>query len=110
MAGQVPLLDYVTPIFIGLKSTHTVRFFTQTNYRKETSDFYRTESERTRTDFHSAKIVFCALGIRSFIEIDNVLFVYIFIYENLECDYHKLVIHKPFITFVHDLKSPFNND
>ena len=31
MAGEVPLLDYATPIFIGLKSAHTDRFF----YRRQ---------------------------------------------------------------------------
>ena len=39
MAGEVLLLNYVTPIFTGLKSAHTDRFLTQTNCRKEGTDF-----------------------------------------------------------------------
>ena len=38
--GEVPLLDDVTPIFLGLKSAHTDRFFVVSNSEKRSERFY----------------------------------------------------------------------
>ena len=40
IAGEDPLLDDVTPIFIGLKSAHTDRFFVVRSSEKRSEQFY----------------------------------------------------------------------
>ena len=40
IAGEVPLLDDVTPIYIELKSAHTDRFFVGSSSEKSSERFY----------------------------------------------------------------------
>ena len=59
MPGDVPLLDYVPPIFVGLVSAHTDRFFLpQTNCRKERSDFFSGQKSSHMKQFSSRFFVY----------------------------------------------------
>ena len=54
MTGEVPLLDYVTPIFYPTEvSAHGPTFCRKQLREKIGPIFYRTKNQRTRTDLHS---------------------------------------------------------
>ena len=70
IAGKVPLLDDVTPIFYRTEVSAHGPIFCQKQLREIIGAIlYRSKSQRTRPDFHSdflstTKIGPCALGIR----------------------------------------------
>ena len=70
MTGEVSLLDYITPIFIGLKSVRTNQFF-NANCWKERSDFSSDQNSANNYRFslkffvYDKNICLCVLGIRS---------------------------------------------
>ena len=54
MANEVPLLDYITPIYCWTEvSTHGLKFSCRQIVGRKGLIFYRTKSKRTRTDSHS---------------------------------------------------------
>ena len=54
MAGDTPFLDYVTPIFYRTEvSAHGPIFYCRQIVGRKGAIFYRTKSQRTRTDFPS---------------------------------------------------------
>ena len=68
--GEVLLLDDVTPIFLGLKSAHTERFFVVSNSEKRSERFYIGAKVSAHEPIFTPifclrqKIGPCALGIR----------------------------------------------
>ena len=70
IAGEVPLLDDVTPIFYRTEGSAHGPIFCWKQLREIIGAIlYRSKSQRTRTDFHAVfclrqKIGRCALGIR----------------------------------------------